>query len=61
MDEKFALESQLNDIDERFAQLALRREQIKNESQKSVNQMRNQPNKAELQLKYRNVEALHPA
>ena len=34
MDEKFALESQLNDIDERFAQLALRREQIKNESQK---------------------------
>lgn len=57
LDEKFALESQLNDIDERSAQLALRREQIKNESQKSVNQMKNQLNQAELQLKYRNVEA----
>ena len=57
LDEKFALESQLNDIDERSAQLALRREQIKNESQKSVNQMKNQLNQAELQLKYRNVKA----
>ena len=57
LDEKYSMESQVSEIDERLAQLDFRSEQIKNESNRSLDQMNNQLLKVNLQLQYQNVTA----
>ena len=57
LDQKYSMENQISELDERMAQLDLRAEQIKNESMRSSDQMNNQLNKVNLQLQYQNVKA----
>lgn len=57
LDEKFALEKKVSELDERMTQLDLQAEQIRLESRKSIDQMKNALNDAELQLQYQNVTA----
>lgn len=57
LDEKFALEKRVSELEEKMTQLDLQAEQIRLESRKAIDQMNNSLNNAELQLQYQNVTA----
>lgn len=57
LDEKYALEKSLSELDEKMTQLDLQAEQIRLDSRKSIDQMNNGLKDAELQLQYQNVTA----
>lgn len=57
LDEKYALEKSLSELDEKMTQLDLQSEQIRLDSRKSIDQMNNGLKDAELQLQYQNVTA----
>lgn len=57
LDEKYALEKRLSELEEKMTQLDLQAEQIRLNSRKSIDQMNNSLKDAELQLQYQNVTA----
>lgn len=57
LDDKFALEKTVSELEEKMTQLDLQAEQIQLESRKSIDQMNNSLKNAELQLQYQNVTA----
>lgn len=57
LDDKYALEKQVAELDERISQLDLRSEQIKFDSSKTLDQLNNNLKGVELQLQYQNVTA----
>lgn len=57
LDEKYALEKSLAELNEKMTQLDLQSEQISLDARKSIDQMNNALKEAELQLQYQNVTA----
>jgi hemolysin D len=56
-DQTFELKNQLTEVREQQGQLRLQADQMRVEASKSISQMRNRLNQAELQLQYQNVVA----